>query len=240
VFIKSDIYILYGENNVKESVRIWYMQQPENIVWDIIDCYFKDNPQCLVRHHIDSYNDFYREDIFRIFNEMNPIKIVSKFDEKTKQYQSQCNLYLGGKSGKKVYFSKPVVYDGEQDVHYMFPNEARLRNMTYAMTIHYDVDVEIINSDQMSGGSSAYDEEDAPNYENAFLAGLDPKQGKEHVHDEIKMNGGSKKQAITVNEKRQLDEGQHLKQEFTLEKNIIGPVSNYGAIRFMYFIWIAT
>ena len=26
--------------------------------------------------------------------------------------------------------------------HYMYPNEARLRNMTYGMTIHYDVDVE--------------------------------------------------------------------------------------------------
>ena len=25
----------------------------------------------------------------------------------------------------------------------MFPNEARLRNMTYAMTVHYDVDVEV-------------------------------------------------------------------------------------------------
>ena len=27
----------------------------------------------------------------------------------------------------------------------MYPNEARLRNMTYGMTIHYDVDVEFID-----------------------------------------------------------------------------------------------
>ncbi len=134
------------------------MQQSDNIVWDIIDCYFKENPQCLVRHHVDSYNDFYREDIFRIFNEMNPIKIVSKFDETTKQYQLQCNLYLGGKSGKRVYFSKPVIYDNDEP-HYMFPNEARLRNMTYAMTIHYDVEVEILNTDpvSMQGGGAADD-----------------------------------------------------------------------------------
>ena len=81
----------------------------ENIVWDIIDCYFRDNPQSLVRHHLESYNDFYKEGIFRIFNEMNPITLVSKFDEKTKEYKSKCNLYLGGKDGKRIYFAKPVI-----------------------------------------------------------------------------------------------------------------------------------
>ncbi len=200
------------------------MQQADNIVWDIIDCYFKENPQCLVRHHVDSYNDFYREDIFRIFNEMNPIKIVSKFDEKTKQYQSQCNLYLGGKSGKRVYFSKPVIYDGDQDVHYMFPNEARLRNMTYAMTIHYDVEVEILNSEPAPMMGGAVDDDEVPNYKDAFLAGLEQEPGKEHVHDtdkHVKANhaGGAGK---TVNEQRQLNEGQQLKQEFVLEKILLG------------------
>ena len=27
-------------------------------------------------------------------------------------------------------------------MHFMYPNEARLRNMTYGFSIHYDVDVE--------------------------------------------------------------------------------------------------
>ena len=40
--------------------------------------------------------------------------------------------------------AKPIIYDendGEKREHYMYPNEARLRNMTYGFTIHYDVDV---------------------------------------------------------------------------------------------------
>ena len=41
----------------------------------------------------------------------------------------------------KVYLT---IYDKNNE-HYMFPNEARLRNMDYSMTIHYDVDVEFIN-----------------------------------------------------------------------------------------------
>jgi DNA-directed RNA polymerase beta subunit len=44
----------------------------------------------------------------------------------------------------RIYFGKPVIYD-EGRPHYMYPNEARLRNMTYGMTIHYDVEIEYID-----------------------------------------------------------------------------------------------
>ena len=53
------------------------MEDINNNVWKVIDCYFRDNPQSLVRHHTESYNDFFKRDIFRIVKDMNPIKIVS-------------------------------------------------------------------------------------------------------------------------------------------------------------------
>ena len=56
-------------------------------------------------------------------------------------------MYLGGKEGGKIYFGKPVIYDSD-NAHYMYPNDARLRNMTYGTTIHYDVDIEIIYYDK--------------------------------------------------------------------------------------------
>ena len=43
--------------------------------WKIIDKYFEDNPQGLVRHHIESYNDFFKRGIFQIFKEKNPLRI---------------------------------------------------------------------------------------------------------------------------------------------------------------------
>ena len=45
-----------------------------------------------------------------------------------------------------------MIYDPNRE-HYMYPNEARLRNMTYGITIHYDVDVEFIflNNDGTDG-----------------------------------------------------------------------------------------
>ena len=113
-------------------------------IWRIIHSYFEDNPQCLVSHHIDSYNDFFKNGIFQIFKEKNPVTITSNYDENLGDFRNQCHLYMGGKDGTKIYFGKPVIYD-EKDMHYMFPNEARLRNMTYGMTIHYDIDVEFVD-----------------------------------------------------------------------------------------------
>ena len=110
-------------------------------IWNIIDTYFEDNPQCLVQHHIDSYNDFYKNGIYQIFKEKNPISIYSRLNPDTNEYDSICKLYMGGKDGSKIYFGKPVIHDKDH-IHYMYPNEARLRNMNYSMTIHYDIDVE--------------------------------------------------------------------------------------------------
>jgi DNA-directed RNA polymerase beta subunit len=116
----------------------------EELKWKIIDKFFKDNPNVLVSHHLDSYNDFFNKGIKRIFKEKNPIKIMKKSDnleKDSKEFDLQCHLYLGGKNGDKLYFGKPIIYDEHRE-HFMYPNEARLRNMTYGTTIHYDVDVE--------------------------------------------------------------------------------------------------
>ena len=112
----------------------------EEISWKIIDTYFKDNPSNLVAHHLDSYNQFFEEGIFRIFRENNPIRFKEGQEEGRETYD-ECSVYLGGKDGKKIYFGKPIIYD-DQSSHYMYPNDARLRNMTYGITVHYDVDVD--------------------------------------------------------------------------------------------------
>ena len=62
-------------------------------------------------------------------------------DPETKNFKYIANIYLAGKNGDKLYFGKPIIFDEDRE-HYMYPNEARLRNMTYGMTIHYDVEVD--------------------------------------------------------------------------------------------------
>ena len=109
--------------------------------WRIINTYFSDNDHALVSHHLESYNDFFKYGVQQIFRENNPIKIMKNLNEKTKEFDLQCILYLGGKNGDKIYYGKPMIYD-DNNKHFMYPNEARLRNMTYGFTIHYDVDIE--------------------------------------------------------------------------------------------------
>ena len=113
----------------------------ESVIWKLIDTYFQDNPQGLVRHHVDSYNDFFKNGIYRIFKETNPLKLDVEYDESILNFRSSCKMHFGGKDGTKIYFGKPTIYDNK-NTHYMFPNEARLRNMTYGMTIHYDIEME--------------------------------------------------------------------------------------------------
>jgi DNA-directed RNA polymerase II subunit RPB2 len=116
----------------------------ENISWKLIDKYFKDNPNNLVSHHLESYNEFFSNGIKRIFRENNPIRFIEREEERDELgKRNECLLYLGGKDGTKIYYGKPVIYD-DHNSHYMFPNDARLRNMTYGITIHYDVEVDFI------------------------------------------------------------------------------------------------
>ena len=117
----------------------------DTLTWKLIDKYFKDNKNVLVKHHQDSYNDFINNGLKNIFIENNPIILQKEELDGVggeKQYKYQTKLYLGGKNGDKIYYGKPIIYDDNDNTHYMFPNEARLRNMSYGMTIHYDVDVE--------------------------------------------------------------------------------------------------
>jgi DNA-directed RNA polymerase II subunit RPB2 len=123
----------------------------DTISWQIINTYFNDNPDNLIKHHLDSYNDFFSSGINRVFKENNPIRFIEReevIDDTRNQLNknvSETLLYLGGKDGTKIYFGKPIIYDdNSKHVHYMYPNDARLRNMWYGITIHYDVDVDII------------------------------------------------------------------------------------------------
>ena len=46
------------------------MDLDENkLIWNIIDCYFQSNPNWCVKHHIDSYNSFFKKGVKQLFQE---------------------------------------------------------------------------------------------------------------------------------------------------------------------------
>ena len=125
----------------------------DEVSWKIIDKYFKENPYNLIAHHLDSYNNFFSHGIKKILKENNPIRFIEQNELKkendlddidtVEMTRNECSLYLGGKEGDKIYYGKPIIYDDEQS-HYMYPNDARLRNMSYGITIHIDVVVDFV------------------------------------------------------------------------------------------------
>jgi DNA-directed RNA polymerase II subunit RPB2 len=116
--------------------------------WNIIDSYFKDE-HILVRHHLDSYNDFLDRGIISIFRENNPLRGFSRYIEGKQMYP---NIYFGGIKGDKIYYGKPTLVNDEKKTKLLYPNEARIKNKTYSISIHYDVDVIIVDD---SGVESA-------------------------------------------------------------------------------------
>jgi len=166
-----------------------------DISWKLLNTYFKENPDFLIKHHLDSYNDFFDRGLSQILKETNPIHFYKKkgkiiIDMETKRiknelidqeypityeeliellpnksteyyhklwgdsepakpktlsykdYNYQTKLYMGGVNGDKIYYGKPVIAS-ENGNRFMYPNEARLKNFTYSISIHYDIYVEI-------------------------------------------------------------------------------------------------
>ena len=67
VITYKKIYLRYSIMSIKYN----------NTTWNIIEKFFYDNPQVLVKHHISSYNDFFRTGVKSIFKERNPVIPVS-------------------------------------------------------------------------------------------------------------------------------------------------------------------
>jgi len=136
----------------------------DSISWKFIDKMFKENDNFLTNHHLDSYNRFFDSGIKEVFKNQNPMKFYRTKDDKHNVFKHKANIYFGGRNADKIYYGKPIIYDKDEEgerQHYMYPNEARIRNMSYAFTIHYDIDIDVtILIDNNSGDETLRDSSD--------------------------------------------------------------------------------
>lgn len=106
----------------------------------IISKFFKENPNFLVDHHLQSYNKFVDVDIKQIIKQNNPIQFNKKIIRNDAFHK--CNIYIGGKLGDKITYGIPILH--EYGNEYMYPNKARLQNLTYSFSIMVDIECEFI------------------------------------------------------------------------------------------------
>jgi DNA-directed RNA polymerase beta subunit len=106
--------------------------------WNVIDAYFRDK-KVLVKHQIESYNDFVDNKIQKIINEFNPVKSFTDFNEELGKYMTEFRIEFGD-----ISISKPVINDNDGEVKVMYPQDARLRNLTYSAPLSCTIRQKII------------------------------------------------------------------------------------------------
>ena len=125
--------------------------QARELSRSLIDKYFTTISYPYTRHHIDSYDQFLQEDLPSIIRSKNPILILKDLlDEKTSTYKYRVEIFIGGENGTAVEIGTPTIHFQEKnDIRVLYPNEARLRNLTYASNVYADIVVKITYTNEL-------------------------------------------------------------------------------------------
>jgi len=122
-----------------------YVEEP----FTILEAYFQgQHLDRLVRHQIESYNHFINYQMQKTIQMFNPVIIRSEND-----YVEQQDKYLLEISVSFQNFKlySPQIFENNGATKVMFPQEAKLRNFTYAstMTVDIKIDYTIRNTETM-------------------------------------------------------------------------------------------
>ena len=130
--------------------------------WDVIDTFFRDTSYYKSQHQLDSFNEFiFSEEngIRNIIKRENPFIIYKGQDSNTGKFAYEIKIYFGETLNDKtdgqldfgeplkdidnIFVSSPSIYD-EDNMKEMFPNDARLRNLTYKSNIFCNIGIHFI------------------------------------------------------------------------------------------------
>jgi DNA-directed RNA polymerase II subunit RPB2 len=108
--------------------------------WVVIESYLKENNwMTLIKHHLESYNDFMKNKIPLIVKQFNPLSIYHGYDEESNNYKFEIRIEF-----TEVHYTKPLIYENDGSTKIMYPQEARLRNISYSCPANVDMEVTLI------------------------------------------------------------------------------------------------
>jgi DNA-directed RNA polymerase II subunit RPB2 len=113
----------------------------------VIDTYYKKN-NVMVQHHLNSFDYFVDNQIYEILEEYNssPKNVIyAEYDKDMERYKLEYHIKFG-----KVYISKPVIQESQTVVRQMYPNDSRLKNLTYSSTLKVDIYHKLVSYDKDS------------------------------------------------------------------------------------------
>ena len=122
-----------------------YIEEP----YVLIESYFRgQHLERLVRHQIESYNHFINFQILRTIQMFNPVVIRSENDYIIENDKYLLEIFISFENFKLY---PPQIHENNGATKLMLPQEAKLRNFTYASTMMVDLNIQYIirNTEKM-------------------------------------------------------------------------------------------
>ena len=107
--------------------------------WNIISSFFEDKG--LVRQQLDSFDEFIQNTMQELVDENDNLTLQHK-GQKATDFHRQYSIKFG-----QIYLSKPTMTESDGSTQSMFPQEARLRNLTYAAPLYVDMVKKVMVAD---------------------------------------------------------------------------------------------
>ncbi len=115
-----------------------YCEEP----WALIESYFKGKHlQQLVKHQVESYNDFVNYQIQKTIDMFNPVNIHSDQDYDKDSSKYSLELFV---TFENFNIYRAQIHENNGATKLMFPEEARNRNFTYAGNMTVDMNIKYI------------------------------------------------------------------------------------------------
>ncbi len=119
------------------SIEILSKDQFDIHTWNVVDSFFKVNKGYqLVKHQLESFNDFVLRKLDQIIDGFNNIDIYHQFIPEVNKFKYVLHIEI-----KNPVLSKPVIFEKDGSTKLMTPNDARQRNFTYSSALYVDVHV---------------------------------------------------------------------------------------------------
>jgi DNA-directed RNA polymerase II subunit RPB2 len=123
------------EFNINEDQ---YIETP----FELIGSYFKgQHLERLVRHQLESYNNFVGYQIIKTVEMFNPVHIASDLDFDPIKKKHSLEIFV---TFDNFSIYRPQIHENNGAIKLMFPQEARLRNFTYASALTVDMNIKYI------------------------------------------------------------------------------------------------
>lgn len=111
-------------------------------LWVIFKSFFQEKG--LVRHQIDSFNDFIQNNMQEIVDDMPPVILTIPLNKELSTNEKIVENKIVIRFGQ-LHLSKPTFIEDDGVAHTLLPKEARLRGLSYSSPLYCDVSTTKLN-----------------------------------------------------------------------------------------------